>query len=676
MQEAIRESRQLPSFLQNQDLQLILFGGKGGSGKTTSAAAAAIYLAQLKPERRILVVSTDPAHSLGDSFDCPIGNTVTPIKDVDNLWAWEISAQQLYDDFRKRYEEVIKEIIDRGTMLDREDISELYSLSLPGLDEVMVVLSIADILKSKEYDLIILDTAPTGHTIKLLTLPEQMRKFFNVFDLMLEKHRYLSRHFTGRYKKDETDEFVETMTKDMARVKTLLSSSATEFVPVTIPEPLSIYETERLLVSLEEHRVSVKNIIVNRVAADVDGCPFCLSRRRDQQQHITQIEKKFAAYNLIKVPLFPGEVKGVEDLVEFAQILLGKASQYESYRLAPVEAASEVLPITTGKMSDLLQKNLQFILFGGKGGVGKTSTAAATALCIARHNPGKRILVFSTDPAHSLSDSFGFPIGDKITPIKGVDNLYAFEIDAPRLHEDLKSQYRAEVEKIIDGFLGRGLDVKFDREVMVNLIDISPPGLDEVMALEKIMELADENKYDLYILDTAPTGHLLRFLELPGLIREWLKTIFRILLKYRRVMRAAGLEEKLLKMARSVRKIREAFIDPKKCEFVAVTIPEAMSVLETERLLSSLDRLEISCCHIIINMIVPPTQCSFCMSKRKEQQGYIKQVSTGSPGYTLTQIPLFPHEIRRVGNLTKLSEIMHGRQATVSGKSGEKGVSA
>ncbi|MDI6892494.1 MAG: ArsA family ATPase [Actinomycetota bacterium] len=645
---------------------MILFGGKGGAGKTTAAAATAIYLAQLKPERRLLVVSTDPAHSLGDSFGFPIGNTITPIKDLDNLWALEINAQQLYDDFRKRYEGVIKKIIDRGTMLDQEDISELYSLSLPGLDEVMAVLRIADILKSEEYDLIILDTAPTGHTIRLLTLPEQMRKFFNLFDLMLEKHRYLSRHFTGRYKKDETDEFVETMTKDMAKVKSLLSSSATEFVPVTIPEPMSIDETKRLLVVLKEYGIPVRSIIVNKVATE-KGCPFCLSRSTDQRMHIAQIEEEFASYNLIKVSLFPGEVKGVGDLTQFAEILFGRASQY---RLAPVEAAPEVSPITTAKMSDLPQKNLQFLLFGGKGGVGKTSLASATALHIARNNPDKRVLLFSTDPAHSLSDSFGFPIGDKITPIKGIDNLCAFEIDAPQLYEDLKSQYRAEVEKIIDGFLGRGLDVKFDREVIVNLIEISPPGLDEVMALEKIIELADENKYDLYILDTAPTGHLLRFLELPGLVREWLKTIFRILLKYRRVMRAAGLAEKLLKMARSVRKIREAFIDSEKCEFVAVTIPEAMGVLEMEDLLLTLRKLEIPCHHVVINMVIPPTECNFCVSKRKEQQGYIGQVSTEFSECTLTQIPLFPHEIAGIDALTELAEVMYGRQVAVSGKIG------
>ncbi|OGW12720.1 MAG: hypothetical protein A3G93_01080 [Nitrospinae bacterium RIFCSPLOWO2_12_FULL_45_22] len=283
-----------PGFLENQELQLILFGGKGGSGKTTFAAATAIYRAQSSKNKKILAVSTDPAHSLGDSFGVFIGDELIPVNGIENLWGLEINAPKLLEDFKQRHEKAIKKLADRGTYFDQQDIADFFSLSLPGLDEVMAIIEIANILKNGQYDLIILDTAPTGHTINLLALPEQMEKWIKVFDLMQEKHRYMGTHFTGRrYVKDDADEFIEMMTRDIGRVKNLLmDKKITEFVPVTIPEPMSIYETERLLAVLKDYKISVKSIIANRVIIDegVD-CPSCLSRIREKEKYIREMER-------------------------------------------------------------------------------------------------------------------------------------------------------------------------------------------------------------------------------------------------------------------------------------------------------------------------------------------------------------------------------------------------
>lgn len=660
MQGVIRESRRLPSFLQNQDLQLILFGGKGGGGKTTAAAATAVHLAQLERERRILVVSTDPAHSLGDSFDCPIGNKITPIKGVDNLWALEMGATELLENYMRKNDKVIKKIADRGTYFDEEDIANFFSLSLPGMDEVMAVIEIANILRTKQYDLVILDTAPTGHTIKLLTLPEQMEKWVQIMGMMMEKHRYMVKHFTGKYRKDECDEFLEEQKKDVERVKLLLKNSqVTEFVPVTIPEPMSIYETEKLIAYLKDCGISVKNVIANRLARG-EGCVFCKSRKKDQEKSIKEINEKFGAYNLIKVSLLPFEIRGIEKLTDYAEILSGGDYQYPP--IPPVESFSEIFPATTANMSDLLQKNLQFILIGGKGGVGKTTVSAATALSIARHNPDKKVLVFSTDPAHSLADSFACSIGDKITSIEGVDNLYAFELNPARLLEDLKNEYKKDIEGVFDKFLGGGIDVKFDREVMEELISLTPPGLDEIMALKKIIEFEDTKEFDLYVLDSAATGHLIRFLELPNLVRDWLKTLFRLLLKYKGVVKLTKPAERMLDLSRSVRKVQEILTDSKRCEFVTVTIPEAMGVLEMEDLLLALGKLKIPCHHIVINMVIPPTECSFCVPKSREQRRYVDEVTKKFPQHLVAQIPLFPHEIAGIDALRELAQVMYGKQ--------------
>ncbi|MDP2935064.1 MAG: ArsA family ATPase, partial [Dehalococcoidia bacterium] len=238
----------LPSFLGRNDLRLILFGGKGGTGKTTSALASALYLAEQRPHKKILIVSTDPAHSLGDSLDQAIGDRAVPVKGADNLYVREPAAERLLAEFKLKNEPVLAKIADRGTYFDKEDIRGFLDLSLPGMDEYMAILELMELVKAHQYDLIILDTAPTGHTIRLLELPSLMQQWVSTLDLMMEKHRFLFKTFSRRrYMPDECDRWLETTARDARRVEQLLQdTTATEFVAVTIPEEMAVAETERL----------------------------------------------------------------------------------------------------------------------------------------------------------------------------------------------------------------------------------------------------------------------------------------------------------------------------------------------------------------------------------------------------------------------------------------------
>ena len=581
---------------------------------------------------------------------------------------------------------------DRGTYFDRQDIAEFFDLSLPGMDEVMAIIEIADLIRDGTYDILIVDTAPTGHTVRMLTLPGEMQKWVEVMDLMQHKHRYMSTHFSGKkYIKDECDIFLDNLSSDIDRVEKLLSNSqTTRFVLVTIPEPMSIYETGRLLGSLENMTIPVRDIIVNRVM-ESDGCEFCRFIHEDQGKSLTEIEDLFIRYNLIKVPLFPVEIRGIDGLRRLADYFSGGSG--------PAEIKKEDQPDEGPGTYVALSPDLKFILFGGKGGVGKTTLASAAALCIAKKYPGKRVLIFSTDPAHSLSDSFRLQIGSQITPIpygavgRGQEtgdrrqetgdrgqgagdrrpgtgdrrqgailnpqsaphtNLFALEVNADELFEDFKRNFKGDIEKMFDRFLGGRVDIKFDREVMTELLTLAPPGLDEIMALDMIMDLRKEGKFDVFILDTSPTGHLLRFLELPEMVREWLRAFFRLLLKYKGVVSLATAAEKALAMSRNVRRIQETLMDKEKTEFIGLTIPEAMGCLELERLINSLDNSGIPCNHIAINMVIPETDCGFCSSKRAEQQKYIKKIRSKHAGRNVTNIPLFPHEIRGVDDLSSI----------------------
>ena len=302
-------------------------------------------------------------------------------------------------------------LVERGTYFDQEDITDFLDLSLPGMDEVMAVIEMAQLLKRQDFDTLIVDTAPTGHTVRMLNLPEQMTKWIEVMDLMQHKHRYMFRKFTGKkYVKDECDLFLENLSSDVSMVQKMLSNrETTRFVPVLIPELMSVYETKRLLVSLEKIHTPVREIIINHVA-QMGGCLFCRSRRENQKQALQKIDEIFFDVGKIQIPLFSHEINGLDKLERTADCLAGLPLSEKPFKIVkPAPESDSCVSFIPG---------LEFILFGGKGGVGKTTLASSAALHLARRHPEKKILLFSTDPAHSLSDSFDIPIGNHITPIQ------------------------------------------------------------------------------------------------------------------------------------------------------------------------------------------------------------------------------------------------------------------
>jgi arsenite-transporting ATPase len=647
------------SFLNEKALWLLLFGGKGGVGKTTLAAATALHWAYQSVDRKVLVISIDPAHSLSDSFDQPIGDEITPIADVPNLFAWEMDAARRLEDFKRCNEKVLKTIADRGTYFDLQDISEFFDLSLPGLDELMAVIEIARLVKEKSYGMIILDTAPTGHTLRLLALPQLMKHWLHLQDLMLAKYRYMANTF-GRYRPDETDAFLKTMSVDLNRLLDLLGdANRTEFVPVTIPEAMSIAETGRLVDALKNLNIRVRTLVVNRIVTHIE-CPFCGARHAGQVRPLEEIQNRFSAWRLLKVPLMPNQVRGQVALQGVIQVMSGSYSLPDLPSSLPFSSKSPgdgELAVLGDKLDTLTQT--QLLLFGGKGGVGKTSIAAATALHLACNPKGQMLektLLFSTDPAHSLSDSLNQVIGDRITAVTGAPQLFALEMNADNLLEELKRDYITEINDVFETFMGGSFNLEFDRQVMEELISQTPPGVDELMALIKIMEFIEVRQYTHYVLDLAPTGHALRFLETPALMRKWFITFFRLLLKYQGVIQLRQVSELLLKLSKQLRQVQQLLTDPERCQFVAVTIPEAMAVSETSLLLQHLKELSVAYRWVVVNMVVPDSSCTFCATARRAQQPYLEEISTLAP--ELIHVPLFSQPVVGIADLLKVANII------------------
>ena len=293
----------------------------------------------------------------------------------------------------------------------------------------------------------------------------------------------------------------------------------------------------------------------------------------------------------------------------------------------------------------------QVVIFGGKGGVGKTTAAAAFALALAREDRKKKLLIFSTDPAHSLSDSFGEEIGPQKTGVAGNKNLDAMEIDPGEWFEELKQRYRTWTDELFASLTGASrMEIKFDREAMRELVELTPPGIDEIAALGAISDLLDEHRYDSIILDTAPTGHLIRFLELPEVALSWVRTFIKLLLKYQSVVRPVGVAEELIALSKSIKRVLALLTDAEACEFVGVSIPERMSLEETERLTHTLKRLKVPMRRLLINGVVPSEAaipCDFCRARRRSQNGVLEdfQRRFGKMG-NLFSAPQQPHEIR------------------------------
>jgi arsenite-transporting ATPase len=275
----------------------------------------------------------------------------------------------------------------------------------------------------------------------------------------------------------------------------------------------------------------------------------------------------------------------------------------------------------------------RIVIFGGKGGVGKTTAAAAFALALARANREKKVLVFSTDPAHSLSDSFDEEIGESKHGIAGIENLDGMEIDPGKWFEDLKDRYRTWTDELFASLSGGSrMEIKFDREAMRELVELTPPGIDEIAALGTISDLLDSERYHTIVLDTAPTGHLIRFLELPQVALSWIRTFMKLLLKYKDVMRADQVAEELVALSKSIKKVLALLTDAERCEFVGVAIPERMSLEETMDLAKSLERLDVPLRKLLINGVVP-VEKSEAIDAGRSDWGISGEVSTSSGGF-------------------------------------------
>ena len=307
--------------LESKELKMIIFGGKGGVGKTSCSLACAAGLAETY---KTLVISTDPAHSISDSLCQEIGFRLQPVHKVPNLTAIEISAEKAFKQFKKEHERELIKLFDTSTSLDDEDIQQMMSLSIPGIDEVMSFKTIIDLIEENQYEKYIVDTAPTGHALRLLSSPVLLDEWIKMAAKMRWKYRYMIESFSGDYREDEADVMLLHLKKTVKRIAALLSNAQQcEFIPVCIPEDMAIMETARLLKELQSFKITSRQIILNNVMQSSES-GFCRQRKAAQSKYIEKAADLFKEMQLVIVPVFPEEIKGLPALLKLKEVLFGR----------------------------------------------------------------------------------------------------------------------------------------------------------------------------------------------------------------------------------------------------------------------------------------------------------------------------------------------------------------
>jgi len=566
---------------------ILLFGGKGGVGKTTISAAAALHFSQ---SRKTILFTTDPASNLTDLFD----------RQPDNLRIEALQAEQLYDKFLKENLDNFLELGDRGTYLDKEELRRFFELSLPGVDELMAWMRIGELAEENPSAIVVVDTAPTGHTLRMLAAAEHFRQFAAALESMQEKHRGMVRQFTRRDVRDALDDFIDAFEQRARRRREMLTDpKRAGFIPVLLSEPWVVEQTKRLVEEVRADGVDVPLVILNRTAADCH-CERC----RQQEKRDADARKALAPLEVVGAQRSCVPLDTVERINEW--------SAGGSPAVSPPARRPASQP---ARRPPLAARRLMFL--AGKGGVGKTTCASSIALQLAQKHPQEHFTVLSVDPAHTLRDVFARE--------KPPQNLAVETIDTREKWRRFGDSLGEEIERAISALAPKGMTIAYDSNVMQKLVEIAPPGADELFAITRLADLIADQSQRGIIIDTAPTGHFLRLIDLPKTAGEWVKEFMRILLRYRELIPAGSLGEELIRASRALHSVDET-LRSQDCGVIVVTRPERVVIAESKRLIDALQQHGMSVTSVIANYVTPKNDCQCDRSMRTYEMEALAQL--------------------------------------------------
>lgn len=535
------------------DAPFVFVVGKGGTGKSTTAGALA--LASADAGRETHLVSTDPAHSLGDVFRERATAAPAPSACNHSLLLEEFDARAYAERWIARAAGPIAELIERGTYLDATDARAFVDLSLPGVDEIMAALRLAEIARERGARRVFVDTAPTGHTLRLLDSGKLLAGWIEAFRAMARKAGVVAASLVKQHVRFAAEPLLDELEAGVREFEGAVLGQA-QFVVATRAGAVVRAETDRLVAELTGRGL--------RVAAIVQT-----GEELEPQEPGTGNRGRGARHRTV-VPLL-ADPAGCAGLRAWGSASAGIARDVPE--TGP--AALRTPPWLDGVEQEIL-------FFAGKGGVGKSTCAAACALALAER---RETTIVSTDPAGSLQDVLQVAITSEGTRIG--ERLHAQQVDAEAEFARVRDSYRGEVAGVFEQ-LGIGGDAALDRVVMESLWNLAPPGIDEIFALVKIVENAAPGR--TLVIDAAPTGHFLRLIELPEIALGWARALMRLLVKYHASAEMQSAAEEVLRLARGLKELQTRLADPARAAAVVVTLGEPVVAAETARLEAALGR--------------------------------------------------------------------------------------
>ncbi len=603
---------------------LHLFGGKGGVGKTTLSAAFALNLSEENPKDKILLVTSDGGEALSDLLKKKLSAKpakLAPGKGTGGLFAAEFDAKAAREPFLKKYQPALEAAAAKGMVVSADDLRELFKQSYVGLDELAGLFGLVDQLESGEFDRLVIDTAPTARTLRLLDSAVALKRFLG---LLRYGEKAVEKAGQKNAKKAETppgppspiDEYILKSEKLLALLK---DPAKTAFHLVTLAEPVPEAQTRMYFTQLRERSIPVAEIVVNQAEADT-GCQACQGRRGLQAPHVRKLQHldKTVPVNLVQKREEPP--RGIDDLKKFGKAIASgketKALEFSAAEGPPaLVRAPSMPPIAAPPITPT-----RLIFFVGQGGVGKSSCAAAAAVTLTeKEGP---VLLISTDPAHSLSEVLQSRLTDTETQVKGTKGLYARELDVPGWFNALKKRLREKAERVFDP---KTTDGQQDSVVLRNLLDAAPPGIEEFAGLSALTDALIQERFKRIVVDPSPALDTVRILELPALANTWLNAIYAVINKYR----AKGLGEladDVAGLIKHVKRFEAALASPAESRFVVVTRGEDLASVRTERLVEYLKAKKLAVERVLVNRVLPKSTCDVCENRRKNELNAAKNM--------------------------------------------------
>ncbi|MCP3029410.1 arsenical pump-driving ATPase [Halobacillus sp. A5] len=547
--------------------RFLFFTGKGGVGKTSTACATAVSLAD--QGRKVLLISTDPASNLQDVFGEKLTNERRFLKGVPGLAAANLDPEEAAGDHREKSIAPYRGKLPDSVIASMEEqMSGACTTEIAAFDLFTTFLS--DEQLHEEFDHIVFDTAPTGHTLRLLQLPQAWSGF-------MEDHpngaSCLGPMSSLAGKKQIYDQAIRSLTSEEKTILFLVSR----------PDDTALYEADRSSRELGEIGIYNQHLIINGLISQpvVKGDEVSMSFRNTQQRALKQLSSHLKALKTYELPFAPLSLTGVDSLREWMQgNVISSTKDEQAFDIEEAQGLQEMV-------DDFARMNKGLIFTMGKGGVGKTTTAASIAKGLVQK--GYRVHLTTTDPADHLSRLFTDYDEEQLT-ISRIDP-------------------QAETEKYKDKVLAETGNTLNEEELNFLKEDLDSPCTEEIAVFRAFADIVDYSDEDYIVIDTAPTGHTLLLLDAAQSYHKELE-------------RTTG------NVPDSVRKLLPTLQDETYTRICIVTLPEATPVYEAERLEEDLRRAELHPGWWVMNQsfLASPTADPLLQAKAQEESKWIRRI--------------------------------------------------